>query len=398
MSRQDKWAFMKEDLEKRRQRELYRTMKVLDSSQSTHVLYHGKRLLMLASNAYLDFCNDPRIKAAAGKALEGYGTGSGGSRLTTGTTRLHTELEAALARFKGREASLVFNSGFAANSGILPAVCRKGSVIFSDELNHASIIDGCRMAGAETVIYRHNDMADLERRIREKGCPMGLVVSDGVFSMDGDIVDLPGLVRVTQKYNLLSMIDEAHATGVIGKTGKGTEEYFHMQGKVDILMGTLSKALGAEGGYVCGSELLISYLRNTTRSFIFSTSLSPVTMAAAARAVRLLEEEPQRVSRLRENVNWFCQCLSEQGIAAESPSAIVPIRIGEEAKALRVSERLLKQGYFLSAIRYPTVKKGGAMLRAAIMATHTKEELAGAAQAIAEAIRAAETQPKIDAL
>lgn len=276
-------------------------------------------------------------------------------------------------------------------------------MIFSDERNHASIIDGCRQARAKTVIYRHNDMADLDKKVREEtrakreagpredqGAARlhGLVVSDGVFSMDGDIVDLPGLIRVTKKYGLLSMIDEAHATGVIGKTGRGVEEHFHMEGSVDILMGTLSKAFGSEGGYVCGSQLLISYLRNKARSFIFSTSLSPVAMAAAKRAVELLEEEPERVARLQENARWFCRCLQEQGVSADSETAIVPIRIGDERKAMLVSQRLLEQGYYISAIRYPTVKKGQAMLRVALMATHTKEDLQRAARAIAEGLGA----------
>lgn len=389
MNQPDKWAFIKEDLKARKETDLYRTVKIIESPQSSHIRYKGKQMLMLASNAYLDLCNEPRIKEAAAHALKQYGTGSGGSRLTTGTTKLHAELETALARFQGREAALVFNTGFAANSGIIPALCKKGSVIFSDELNHASIIDGCRLAGAETILYRHNDMSDLETKIRQTGGRPGLVVSDAVFSMNGDIVNLPDLIHLTETYNLLSMIDEAHAAGVIGKTGKGTEEYYNMKGKVDVLMGTLSKSLGTEGGYVCGSETLISYLRNTARSFIFSTSLSPASMAAAARAVQLLEEEPERVQKLRENVDWFCRCLNKQGVAAKSESAIVPILIGEEAKALRVSESLLREGYFISAIRYPTVKRGQAMLRAAIMSTHTKEELQDAAKAIARAVRAA---------
>lgn len=408
-----KWAFMENALSELKDRNLYRTMNVLESPQSKYVTYEGRQLLMLASNAYLDFCNEPKIKAYAADMLHQYGTGSGGSRLTTGTTRLHMELEETLARFKGRDAALVFNTGFAANTGILACVCQEGSVIFSDELNHASIIDGCRQSRAKTIVYRHNDMEDLEekvgkelQRLREadsvlsgspvdssdtgrKNCGLrGLVVSDGVFSMDGDIVDLPGLIRVTEKYGLLSMIDEAHSTGVIGKTGQGVEEHFHMEGSVDILMGTLSKAFGSEGGYVCGSRLLISYLRNKARSFIFSTSLSPAVMAAAKRAVELLEEEPERVFRLQENVRWFCQCLKEQGIPAESESAIVPVRIGDEGTAIRVSQRLLEQGYYISAIRYPTVKKGQAMLRAALMATHTKDELRCAAAAIARALRA----------
>lgn len=386
MNQPDKWEFMKQALKERKEKDLYRTMKVMEGPQSTHVYCNGKQLLMLASNAYLDFCNESCIKEYAARILEQYGAGSGGSRLTTGTTDIHMNLEKSLAHFKNREAALVFNTGFAANTGIIQAICGSDHVIFSDEQNHASIIDGCRQSKAKTVIYRHNDMADLEQKIRETSCSQGLIVSDAVFSMDGDIVDLPGLISLAKQYNLLSMIDEAHATGVIGKTGKGVEEHYHMEGEVDVLMGTLSKALGAEGGYVCGSDLLISYLRNTARSFIFSTSLSPASMAAAERALKLLEEEPQRVKKLQENTAWFCRCLRQQGIEAKSQSAIVPIPIGDEGKALQVSERLFKQGYFISAIRYPTVKAGEAILRAAIMSAHTKEELKAAAEAIGQAI------------
>ncbi|MCI8528945.1 MAG: 8-amino-7-oxononanoate synthase [Lachnospiraceae bacterium] len=383
----DKWKRMEEELGMLKEKHLYRRLKVLESAQNSHVRYQGRDMLMLASNSYLDFCNDERVKEYALNVLLEYGTGSGGSRLTTGTMKIHMELEEALARFKGREAAMVFNTGFAANSGILPALCGEGDIIYSDARNHASIIDGCKMSKADTVVYQHNDMADLERKILEHPGRWGLIVSDGVFSMDGDIVDLPELVRLADTYGLLSMIDEAHATGVIGTTGRGCEEYFHMEGKTDILMGTLSKAIGAEGGYVCGSHTLIEYLKNKARSYIFSTSLSPVTMAAAKKALELIEENPWRVQRLQENVHWFCRCLQEQGIVADSDTAIIPIGIGEEEKALQVSERLAQQGYFIPAIRYPTVRKGEAMLRAALMATHTKEELAKAAQAIGEAIR-----------
>lgn len=365
---------------------LYRRLKVIESAQSAHVRYGGNDMLMLASNSYLDFCNEKRIKEYAAKALMEYGTGSGGSRLTTGTTNLHTELEESLARFKGRESAVVFNTGFAANSGILPVLCREGDVIYSDERNHASIIDGCRQSKAETVIYKHNDMEDLEKKILERPGRQGLIVSDGVFSMDGDVVNLPRLVELADAHGLLSMIDEAHATGVVGATGRGCEEHFHMEGRTDILMGTLSKAIGAEGGYVCGSRILTEYLKNKTRSYIFSTSLSPVTVAAAKRGLELMEEEPWRVRRLQENVRWFCRQLQERGLAACSETAIVPIRIGDEEKALRISEDLMKRGFFIPAIRYPTVRKGEAMLRAALMATHTREELAGAAEAIAEAV------------
>ncbi len=293
---------MEEELDTLRKRHLYREVKVIESPQSSHVRYRGRDMLMLASNSYLDLCNEERIKAYAARILAEYGTGSGGSRLTTGTTVCHTRLEEALARFKSREAAVVFNTGFAANSGVIPCLCREGDVIYSDALNHASIIDGCRQSRAETVIYRHNDMADLERKIKERPGRQGMIVSDGVFSMDGDIVDLPGLVELADAYGLLSMIDEAHATGVVGATGRGCEEHFHMEGRTDILMGTLSKAIGAEGGYVCGSRVLAEYLKNRARSYIFSTALPPVTVAAAKRALELIEEEPWRVGRLQENV------------------------------------------------------------------------------------------------
>lgn len=383
----EKWERIENTLQDLKDKHLYRTMKVIESPQNVYIRWQGKKMMMLASNAYLDLCNEERIKAYAIKALKKYGTGSGGSRLTTGTTILHNQLEEALARFKNREAALVFNTGFAANTGIISAICQEGDYIFSDELNHASIIDGCRSTKAQTIIYKHNDMEDLEKKIKASGCQSGMIVSDAVFSMDGDIVKLPKLVELAERYQLFSMIDEAHATGVIGQTGRGTEEYYEMSGKVDVLMGTLSKAFGSEGGYVCGSQRLIDYLKNKARSFIFSTSLSPVTMASAIRAVELLEEEPERVTSLQENVGYFCKCLQELGLPIESETAIIPIRIGDEEMAMRVSERLMAQGYFISAIRYPTVRKGEAMLRVALMSSHTKEDLKGAAKAIVEAIK-----------
>ncbi len=388
----DKWQWLEAELQRLRQHNLYRTLKVLEGAQSSHVLWQGRDMLMLASNAYLDLCNNDEVKRMAAQYILSHGTGSGGSRLTTGTSDIHVQLEETLAGFKGREAAIVFNTGFAANSGIIPALCSSADdVIFSDELNHASIIDGCRQSPGRTIVYRHNDMADLEQKIKATEVRgHGLIVSDAVFSMDGDIVDLPGLVQLAEKYNLLSMLDEAHATGVIGRTGHGTEEHYNLPGCVDILMGTMSKALGAEGGYVCGSQKLIDFLRNKTRSYIFSTSLGPGTMAAALAALQVIEREPQRVHRLQENVRWFCQCLRQEGLADNIPeqaaTAIIPIHIGDEAQAVRVSDHLLAEGYFISAIRYPTVKRGQAILRAALMSSHTRQELAQAAGAIARAI------------
>lgn len=388
----NKWQWLEDELARLQEHNLYRTLRPLASRQSSHVTWQGRDLLLLASNAYLDMCAEPEVTAYAAAALQQWGCGSGGSRLTTGTTDVHMELEAALARFKGREAAIVFNSGFAANSGVIPALCPEPTdYIFSDELNHASIIDGCRAAAARCIVYRHNDMADLEQKILasgfcERSSGHGLIVSDAVFSMDGDIVNLPGMLAVAQRFNLLTMVDEAHSTGVIGATGHGLEEHFGLPGSVDILMGTLSKALGSEGGYVCGSQALVDYLRNKCRSYIFSTSLAPCTMAAGLKALEILEAQPERVARLQANVHHFCKALAANGVPAHSQTAIIPIPIGDEAKAVRVSQLLLEAGIFISAIRYPTVKRGQAILRAALMSSHTEEELSFAAQEIATAI------------
>ena len=382
-STKNKWTFIEKTLEDLKENHLYRTMNEIKSAQSAHVTFQGKDMLMLASNSYLDMSNDPQVKAYALKAMEKYGVGSGGSRLTTGTTNLHNQLEELLAIFKGTEAALVYNTGYMANIGIISALCSKDDVIFSDELNHASIIDGCRLSKAKIVVYRHNNMNDLEDKIKQNPCSKGLIVSDAVFSMDGDIVDLPQLVEIADKYGLFSMIDEAHATGVIGESGRGTMEYFHMTQKPDIIMGTLSKAIGSEGGFVSGKQELIEYLKNKSRSFIFSTSLSPAVMAASIKSIELIMDEPQRVQALQENIQYFCSCLREAGIEADSKTAIIPIIIGDEKSAMEISKELFEQGYYISAIRYPTVKKGCARLRVALMSTHNKDELKRTAQAIA---------------
>ncbi len=377
-----KFDFIEDALQTMRQNHLYRSMKTIESPQSSMVSCNGKKALMMASNNYLEMSCREEVKQYAALALKTYGTGSGGSRLTTGNMTLHELLEQKIAAFKGEESALVFNTGYLANLAAISALMGNGDVIFSDELNHASIIDGCRLSGAKIVIYRHNDMADLEEKIRANPCNKGLAVSDAVFSMDGDILNLPEFVRLADRYQLLSMVDEAHATGVIGETGQGIVEYFGGICRPDITMGTLSKAIGSEGGFVCGSSSLIAYLRNQARGFIFSTSLSPVTIAAAMKAFEVLKERPGLVRRLNENVRFFCQCLQDGGLAVDSETAVIPIVIGDEQKALEVSRELLKEGYFISAIRYPTVKKGSARLRVALMATHTKEQLRRAAEAI----------------
>lgn len=383
----DKFRFIDEALRDIRDRHLFRSLKTIQSGQSATVRYCGKEMLMLASNDYLDMSCVDEVKEYAARVLEEYGVGSGGSRLTTGNTDIHERLEEKLAAFKHTEAALVFNTGYVANLATISALMGKGDIIFSDELNHASIIDGCRLSRADIVVYKHNDMDDLERKLRENPCAKGLIVSDAVFSMDGDILNLPRFVRLADQYHLLSMVDEAHSTGVIGRTGRGIVEHYGGTCVPDILMGTLSKSVGSEGGFVCGSRKLIEYLINKARGFIFSTSLSPVTMAASCKALEYIEAHPERVRALQENIRFFCGCLRQKGLDVHSESAIVPIIIGDEQKAVEISQALFDAGFFLSAIRYPTVEKGSARLRAALMATHTREQLQAAADAIVGILR-----------
>ena len=380
------WQIFQDILAQKKSQQLYRNTKEISSAQAAHIIYQGQNQLMLASNDYLGLIDHPEVKEAAKEAINIYGVGSGGSRLTTGTLPLHNQLETALASFKHTEKALLFNTGYMANVGIISALGIKDSIIFSDELNHASIIDGCRLSHAKTVVYKHNDMKDLAKKLQEHAGCQGLIVTDAVFSMGGDIAPLPDIMALAEQYHVLTMVDEAHATGVIGATGRGIAEHFGLKRQPDVLMGTLSKALAAEGGYVCGSQLLIDYLRNTARSYIFSTSLSPAVLAAATKALELLENQPSMVHQLQENTRIFCKTLQQEGIEAYSDTAIVPIVLHDEELALRVAEKLNRQNIFISPIRYPTVPKGQAMLRAALMATHTPEELRQAAHTIGQTI------------
>lgn len=380
------WQIFQDILDQKKSQQLYRNTKEISSAQAAHIIYQGQNQLMLASNDYLGLIDHPEVKEAAKEAINIYGVGSGGSRLTTGTLPLHNQLETALASFKHTEKALIFNTGYMANVGIISALGIKDSIIFSDELNHASIIDGCRLSHAKTVVYKHNDMKDLAEKLQEHAGCQGLIVTDAVFSMGGDIAPLPDIMALAEQYHVLTMVDEAHATGVIGVTGRGIAEHFGLKRQPDVLMGTLSKALATEGGYVCGSQLLIDYLRNTARSYIFSTSLSPAVLAAATKALELLENQPSMVHQLQENTRIFCKTLQQEGIEAYSDTAIVPIVLHDEELALRVAEELNRQNIFISPIRYPTVPKGQAMLRAALMATHTPEELCQAAHTIGQTI------------
>lgn len=311
----------------------------------------------LGSNDYLGLANDPRLKAAAIKAIEEEGAGAGAARLLTGTKRAHVRLEEHLARFKGTEAAITFATGYMANVGTISALVKSGDAVFSDELNHASIIDGCRLSKADIFVYRHNDMNDLKAKIKAAGPRRRkLAVSDAVFSMDGDVLDLPRFLEVCREGGAMSMIDEAHSTGVLGATGRGICEHFG-SAHPDVMLGTLSKALGSEGGYVAGSKVLVDYLRNKARSFVFSTAYNPGSAAASDMALTILEEHPELVERLHEHMRRF-----------NAQSAIVPIIIGDEARAVAKSKELLERGYYIPAIRYPTVAKGAARLRLSLSA------------------------------
>lgn len=384
---QDKLAYLEEKMQQLKARHLERSLATVQSAPSTTVQCQGKKVLLLASNNYLGLSCEEEIKTAAVQALRTYGTGSGGSRLTTGNTVLHERLEKKLADFKGAESALVFNTGYVANLAIISSLLGKNDVIFSDELNHASIIDGCRLSGARIVVYKHKDLDDLEQKLKEYPCSRGMVVSDAVFSMDGDLLDLPRFVKLADQYNLLSMVDEAHSTGVLGETGRGIVEHYDHSCSPDILMGTLSKAIGSEGGFVCGCRKLVEVLMNQARGFMFSTSLPPATVAASLKALEFIEEHPERVKALRDNVRFFCQCLRQRGVEIHSDSAIVPLLVGDEQKTVEASEALFDAGFFIPAVRYPSVGKGQARLRVTLMAIHTQAQLEGAADAISRVLR-----------
>jgi len=390
--------FTKDALDAARANNTYRSMRLMETPESSCVkirMPNGalQEQILLASNSYLDLANVDELKQAMAQAVLEWGTGSGGARLTTGNKSPHQELEEFIAKFKGEESAITFNTGYMANVGTISALCGKNDFVFSDELNHASIIDGIRLSRTKCFIYKHNDVADLERVIKEAAglgavsAFRGLIVTDAVFSMDGDLANLPELLRIAKENDCLLMIDEAHATGVLGKTGRGLAEHYGCA-HADVTIGTLSKAVAAEGGFVAGKQQLIDFLRNKARSFIFTTAMAPAVAAAACNNLRYIDAHPERVQNLRDNVKFFCEALQHEGVKVEqSPSAIVPIVIGDEARALEISAKLQNAGMLIPAIRYPTVAKGQARLRASLMATHTHEQLQTAATVIAQAVK-----------
>lgn len=393
--------FAENALQSMREKHIYRKLRLMVSPESAHVQMANedglKENILLASNSYLDLANIFELKQAMANAVLEWGTGSGGARLTTGNKTPHLELENEIAKFKNEEAAITFGTGYMANVGTISALCTKNDIIFSDALNHASIIDGIRLSRAKCYVYKHNDLEDLKRLLAEAvnangeklgtGSARGLIVTDAVFSMDGDLANLPELLKIAHENGVLLMIDEAHATGVIGKTGRGLAEYYGSE-HADVTVGTLSKAVACEGGFVAGKKLLIEFLKNKARSFIFTTAMSPAVAFAACNNLRYIENHPDCVQKLQSNVKFFCEALQKFGLdVPQVPSAIVPIMVGDEEKTLQLSSKLEKEGILIPAIRYPTVPEGCARLRASLMASHTEEDLEFAARKIAETLR-----------
>lgn len=369
-------TYFLEQLGKIEKQQLSRHMRRFEGPNQQETVIEGRKNILLSSNHYLGFGTDEDAKRKAFEAINHFGIGSGGSRLTTGNSVLHEQLEEEIARFKGAERALLFSSGYLANLGVISSIMGKNDVIFSDEYNHASIIDGCRLSKAKTVIYSHCDMSSLEKALQqEKTSGKKLIVTDGVFSMDGDIAPLPEIQSLAQKYKALLMVDDAHGTGVVGKTGKGTAEHFGID-NVDITVGTMSKALGTEGGFVTGSQLFIEYLKNRSRTFIFQTALSPGVVGATLAAIDKLKENPDIVQKLQWNSTYLREGLKEKGFdVLEGETAIIPLIIGGAEETLQFSARLEERGVFAPGIRPPTVPEDTSRIRITVMATHTQEQL-----------------------
>ncbi len=377
-----------ERLEELRASGLHRRLRLIEGAQGPRVQLDGRSVLLLCSNNYLGLADHPRVREAAAEAALGWGAGAGASRLISGNMAPHQALEERLAAFKGYESALLFGSGYLANLGAISALAARNGVVFSDELNHASIVDGCRLAHAETFVYRHGDVEHLAWGLAEAGERASLIVTDGVFSMDGDVAPLEDLARLARSHDCRLMVDEAHATGAMGPGGRGSVAAAGLSEEVDLVVGTLGKALGSYGAYVCAGSELSEYLLNTARSFIFSTALPPPVLAAALAALELLETEPQRVRQLSVNAAALREGLVAEGLAAGGgQSQIVPLEVGGAEQTMELCERLLERGVFAQGIRPPTVPPGSSRLRFSVMATHEERDLREAARLTGEAAR-----------
>jgi glycine C-acetyltransferase len=370
--------FLSQEVATLREKGLFRNLRILEGCQLPKAIIDGKVVVNLSSNNYLGLNTHPKLITAAIRATQELGVGSGAVRTIAGTMQIHMELEETIARFKHVEASVVFQSGFTANAGTVSAILSKGDLIISDELNHASIIDGCRLSRAEIRVFPHKDLNRLEEILRETANFAGrkLVISDGVFSMDGDIAPLPQIVELAERYGAIMMVDDAHASGVLGKHGRGTVDHFSLHGRVDIQVGTLSKALGSLGGYVCGRRNLIDFLYHRARPFLFSTSHPPAVAASCLAAFAVLQEEPMWTERLWENTRFFKSGLQRLGFdTGVSETPITPIIVGKGDLAMRFSDELFAEGVFAQGIGYPTVPEARSRVRTIVTATHSREQL-----------------------
>ncbi|MGC9995101.1 MAG: glycine C-acetyltransferase [Terriglobia bacterium] len=370
--------YLTDELNKLREQKLYQKLRVLETQQLPVSRFDGREVINLSSNNYLGLTTHPKLRARAVEAIEKFGVGSGAVRTIAGTMSIHLELEEKIARFKHVEASVVFQSGFTANAGTVQAILGREDIIISDQLNHASLIDGCRLSRAEIKIFPHKDIEACENILKEiagRKCRK-LLVTDGVFSMDGDIAPLPQLVELAEKYGCIMMIDDAHASGVLGRNGRGTVDHYNLHGRVDVQVGTLSKAIGALGGYVCSTRDAIEFLYHRARPFLFSTSHPPSVAATCLAAFEVLEEEPQLIDQLWANTRFFKEGLKKLGFnTGVSETPITPVIVGDAALAHEFSRQLFAAGVFAQSLGFPTVPEGKARIRTIVTATHTREKL-----------------------
>ncbi|HSQ60462.1 MAG TPA: glycine C-acetyltransferase [Acidobacteriota bacterium] len=373
----DPLQFLGDALEEMKRDGLYRKLRILDGEQKPHAHFDGRDVVNLSSNNYLGLTTHPKLREAALRAVKELGVGSGSVRTIAGTMELHMELERKIAVFKKTEAAVVFQSGFTANAGTVSSILGKEDLILSDELNHASIIDGARLSRAAIKVFPHRDVAALRALLEEtRDVKRRLVITDGVFSMDGDVAPLREIAAAAREHGAIMMVDDAHASGVLGRAGRGTVDHFDLHGQVDVQVGTLSKAIGVLGGYVCGSKALIEYLYHRARPFLFSTSHPPAVAAACLAAFEVLEEEPERIERLWSNTKRFKAGLQRLGFnTGISETPITPVIVGEADLAMRFSDRLFERGVFAQGIGFPTVAKGKARLRTIVTATHSEAEM-----------------------
>ena len=373
-----KFSFLKEEIDKLKQEGLYSTIRTLDGPQGTWVKINGREMLNLCANNYLGFCTNEEVKLKAKEAIDRFGVGAGAVRSIAGNLSIHEELEKKLAEFKDAEAVILLQSGILANIAVIPLVVGEQDIVLSDELNHASIIDGCKLSRAQIVRFKHLDMGDLKNKLEDyKSFPgRKLIATDGVFSMDGDIAPLPDIVELADKYNAMTMVDDAHGEGVLGENGRGILNYYHLEGRVDIDVGTLSKAFGVIGGYVAGSSVLIEYMKQRARPFLFSTPLSPADTRALIAVVDILSRNDALVKKLWYNANYIKDRFNKLGFnIGHSKTPITPVIIGDEKVTKEFSSRLAGESVFVQGIVFPMVTKGTARIRVMVSAAHSEKDL-----------------------